>query len=150
MPNATTITVVGNLTDDPELRFTPNGQACANFSVAVNPRTYDRESGEWKDGSPAYHRCTAWRNLAENAAESLRKGVRVIVTGTLSQRHWTDEKTNQPRSAWDITVDAVGPDLTFARATVTKVNTNRAGEVAPDDPWATASRTRPVDSAVHA
>jgi single-strand DNA-binding protein len=139
--NQTPLTIVGNLTADPELRFTTAGVACCALTVAVNPRTYDKDKGEWRDGEPAFHRVTAWRALGENVAESLRKGDRVIVTGALTQRHWDDN--GQSRSAWNVTADAVGPDLSYAQAKVTK--TTRVGkDTAPDDPWATASTTRPA------
>lgn len=145
--NQTTITIVGNLTDDPELRFTPNGTAVASFSVAVNPRRYDATAGAWKDGEPAFHRVAAWRHLAEHIVESLHKGDRVIVAGTLAQRHWEDEKTGEKRSAWQLTADVVGPDLTYAIALVTKAQRTVRGDVAPDDPWASASPVRPPGAA---
>lgn len=142
--NGTTITIVGNLTDDPELRFTPSGQAVAKFSVAVNRRTFDAQANEWKESGTDFHRVTAWRYLAENIAGTLTKGMRVIVVGELRQRHWEDEKTSEKRSAWEVTASAIGPDLTFATATVSK-STKR--EAAPgDDAWASASRNRPADA----
>ncbi|MET7575568.1 single-stranded DNA-binding protein [Streptomyces sp. NPDC005492] len=143
MSNTTTpITIVGNLTDDPELRFTPSGAAVAKFSVAVNRRTYDRQANEWRESGTDFHRVTVWRSLAENVAGTLSKGMRVMVVGDLKQRSWTDEKTSEKRSAWEIEGSAVGPDLTFATAVVSKVS--KTGGSAPgDETWASASRTRP-------
>jgi single-strand DNA-binding protein len=141
--NGTPITIVGNLTDDPELRFTPSGAAVAKFSVAVNRRQFDRQANEWKEAGTDFHRVSVWRDLAEHTAETLTKGMRVIVVGDLRQRTWTDEKTNEKRSAWEVTGDAVGPDLTFATATVTKT-TRTNGSAPGDDTWSTASRTRPA------
>lgn len=145
---STPVTIVGNLTEDPELRFTPSGVAVAKFSVAVNRRTYDRQANEWKDGGADYHRVTAWRAVAENIAETLTKGMRVIVVGDLRSHSWTDSKTNEKRYGWEIDADAVGPDLSFATAKVTK--TAKRTDGAPDDPWATASRTRPTPAAAPA
>jgi single-strand DNA-binding protein len=141
--SGTPITVVGNLTDDPELRFTPAGVAVARFSVAVNRRVFDKASNAWQDQGADYHRVTAWRSLAEGVAETLVKGMRVIVTGTIQQQHWTDEKTQEKRSAWTVTAEAAGPDLTFATAKVSKSGRARM-DAAPGDPWASASRTAPV------
>lgn len=141
--NGTPITIVGNLTDDPELRFTPSGAAVAKFSVAVNRRQFDRQANEWKESGTDFHRVSVWRDLAEHTAETLTKGTRVIVVGDLRQRTWTDEKTNEKRSAWEVTADSVGPDLTFATATVTKT-TRTNGSAPGDDTWSTASRTRPA------
>jgi single-strand DNA-binding protein len=139
---STMTTVVGNLTDDPELRFTPSGNAVVKFSVAVNRRTFDRQTNEWKDAGTDFHRVTAWSKLAENIAATLQKGSRAVVYGELRQHHWEDEKTKDKRSAWELNAHAVGPDLTFATATVTK--TKAAGATAPDDPWNTASTQRPA------
>lgn len=138
-----TVTVVGNLTDDPELRFTPSGQAVVAFTVAVNPRTYDRDANEWRDGEASYMRCQGWRQLAENAAESLHKGDRVIVTGRVREERWEDKETHQARSAWRLTADAIGPDLSWATATIKRARRS-ADQVAPDDPWTTASKNRPA------
>jgi single-strand DNA-binding protein len=142
MQGQTQITVVGNLTGDPELRFTPQGVAVVKFSIAVNPRIFDKASGEWKDGEPSYHRVTAWRGLAESIAESLTKGTRAVVVGNLAERRWEDDKGDK-RSGWEITAEACGPDLTYATAKVTRVTKSRNGDVAPDDPWASASARRP-------
>lgn len=143
MSGQTTITVVGNVTDDPDLRFTPDGTACCVITVAVNPRRFDRTSQQWVDGEPSFHRVTVWRQLGENVAESIAKGARVIVTGTLAQRHWTTD-TGEKRSAWGITADAVGAELSFATAAVKRMSRAGGREVAPDDPWASASKERPA------
>ncbi|NUO44661.1 MAG: single-stranded DNA-binding protein [Streptomyces sp.] len=144
--NSTPIHVVGNLTDDPELRFTPSGAAVVKFSVAVNRQRYDRQKNSWEDAGTDFHRVTAWNYLAQNCAETLRKGMRVVLIGELRQDHWTDEKTNEKRSSWSVTASAVGPDLTFATAAVTKAAA-KGGQTPPDDPWATASTTRPPATA---
>lgn len=136
------MTVVGNLTDAPELRFTPSGAAVCRFTVAVNPRFYDKAAAEWKDGEPSFYRCIAWRQLAENIADSLAKGHRVVLTGDLAQRSWDDKDNPGKRHyAWELTADAVGPDLSYATATVKRMARNSRDEVPPDDPWATGSRT---------
>lgn len=109
----TTVTIVGNITGDPELRFTPNGVPVGNFSVAVNARTF--VNGEWKDGDVSFFRVNVWRGLAENCADSLRKGNRVIVTGTLIQRSWEDNEGNN-RTVVEITASEVGPSLKWATA----------------------------------
>ena len=125
MANETTVTVVGNLTDDPDLRFTPAGVAMARFAVASTPRVLDRESGAWRDGDPLFLTCTAWRELAEHAAESLRKGTRVVVTGRLRLSRWeTDE--GEKRSAYGLDVDDVGPSLRFATARVSRMTRSNA------------------------
>lgn len=140
---STPITVTGNLTDDPELRFTPNGTATVRFSVAVNARVRQSD-GTWTDGDPSYYNVTAWRDLAERVAESLTKGTRVVVTGRLEQRHWTTEG-GEKRATWQITADDIGASLMFATVTVVRKASRRNGaDVPPDDPWATARRTRPV------
>lgn len=115
----TTITVVGNLTADPDLRFTPSGAAVANFTVASTPRIYDRQSGEWKDGDALFLRCNIWREAAENVAESLTRGSRVIVTGRLRQRSF-ETREGEKRTVYEIEVDEVGPSLKFASAQVTR------------------------------
>ena len=117
------VTIVGNLTDDPELRYTPNGAAVAKFRVAVSPRFKD-ESGQWKDGDTSYFSVSAWRALAENAAESLTRGTRVVVTGRLKQRSWENQE-GEKRSAIEIEADDVGPSLKWATAKVEK--TSRSG-----------------------
>lgn len=146
--NSTPITIVGNLTDDPELRFTPSGAAVVKFSVAVNRRTFDRQTNEWKDAGADYHRVTAWRQLAENIAATLEKGARVIVTGDIRMRTWTDEKTQEKRSAWEVNAEAVGAELTWATAKVAKAA--KRDQAAPDDPWATGSKQPPAPAAAGA
>ena len=118
MAGETVITVVGNLTADPELRFTPNGAAVANFTVASTPRTFDRQSNEWKDGETLFLRCSIWREAAENVAESLTKGMRVVAQGALKQRSY--EKDGQTRTVYEMDVDEVGPSLKYATAKVTR------------------------------
>ena len=115
----TTVTVVGNLTADPDLRFTASGVAVAGFTVASTPRTFDRESGEWKDADTLFLRCTLWRRPAENTAETLTKGARVIVTGRLKQRTY-DTRDGEKRTVTEIDVDDIGPSLRYATATVTR------------------------------
>ena len=120
MAGDTVITVIGNLTADPELRFTPSGAAVANFTVASTPRTFDRQSNEWKDGETLFLRCSVWREAAENVAESLQKGMRVIVQGRLKSRSY-DTKEGERRTVTELDVDEVGPSLRYASA---KVNRN--------------------------
>ena len=124
MSNQTTITVIGNLTGDPELRFTPSGAAVANFTVASTPRTFDRQSNEWKDGETLFLRCSIWREAAESVAESLTKGTRVIVQGRLSQRSY-ETREGEKRTVYELQVDEVGPSLRYATAKVTR--TQRSG-----------------------
>jgi single-strand DNA-binding protein len=119
MTGETVITVVGNLTADPELRFTASGAAVANFTIASTPRTFNRNSGEWEDGRPLFLRCGLWRQPAENVAESLTKGSRVIVTGRLRQRSF-ETKEGEKRTVVELEVDEVGPSLRYATATVAK------------------------------
>lgn len=134
------VTVVGNLTGDPELRFTPNGQAVASFTVASTTRVLDRNSNEWKDGDTMFLRCSVWRQYAENVAESLTKGTRVIVTGRLKQRSY-ETKEGEKRSVVELDVDDVGPVLRNATAKVTRATRgeggyNGGGSAPMDDPWA--------------
>ena len=119
MAGETVITVIGNLTSDPELRFTPSGAAVANFTVASTPRTFDRQSQEWKDGEALFLRCNVWRQVAENVAESLTRGSRVIVSGRLKQRSF-DTKEGEKRTVIELEVDEIGPSLRYATATVSK------------------------------
>ena len=126
MAGETVITVVGNLTADPELRFTPNGAAVANFTVASTPRTFDRQTNEWKDGETLFLRCSIWREAAENVAESLTKGMRVIVQGRLRARSYDDRDGNR-RTSWELDVDEVGPALRFATAKVTRAQRGGGG-----------------------
>src|SRR5262250_2376506 len=126
MAGDTTITIIGNLTDDPELRFTPSGAAVAKFRVASTPRFMDRQSGEWKDGEPLFLACTVWRQAAENVAESLVRGARVIVSGRLKQRSY-ETKEGEKRTVYEIEVDEVGPSLRNASAKVSKSSRSSGG-----------------------
>ena len=119
MAGETTLTIVGNLTGDPELRFTPAGHAVAEFTVASTPRSYDRQVGQWRDGEALFLRCTAWRQLAEHTAESLTKGTRVIVTGRLRQRSF-ELTEGVTRTVTELDVDDLGPSLRHSTARVTK------------------------------
>ena len=119
MAGETIITVVGNLTADPELRFTPSGAAVANFTVASTPRTFDRQTNEWKDGEALFLRCNVWRQAAENVAESLTRGARVVVTGRLKQRSF-ETKEGEKRTVVELEVDEIGPSLRYATAKVNK------------------------------
>ena len=145
MAGETIITLVGNLTDDPELRFTPSGAPVANFRVASTPRTFDRQAGEWKDGDPLFLSCAVWRQAAENAAESLQRGMRVIVTGRLKQRTY-ETRDGQQRTVVELDVDEIGPSLKYATAKVTRTQRSGGGfggggapsGPAGGDPWSTA------------
>ena len=119
MAGDTIITIVGNLTADPEMRFTPSGAAVASFTVASTPRTFDRQAGEWKDGETLFMRCSIWRDAAENVAESLTKGTRVIVQGRLVQRSYTTRE-GENRTVVEMQVDEIGPSLRYAKAQVTR------------------------------
>ena len=119
MAGETIITVVGNLTADPELRFTPSGAAVANFTIASTPRLFDRQTNEFKDGEALFMRCSVWREHAENVAESLTKGMRVIAQGRLRARSYDDQNGNR-RTAWELEVDEVGPALRYATAQVSR------------------------------
>jgi single-strand DNA-binding protein len=155
MAGDTTITVIGNLTDDPELRFTPSGAAVAKFRVASTPRFMDRTSGEWKDGEPLFLACTVWRQAAEHVAESLQRGARVIVSGRLRQRSY-ETREGEKRTVIELEVDEIGPSLRYATAKVQKMSRSGGGGFGSsgggggggggqggggnfDDPWATAS-----------
>jgi single-strand DNA-binding protein len=122
----TNITVIGNLTADPELRFTPSGAAVANFTVASTPRIYDRQSGEWKDGEALFLRCNIWREAAENVAESLTRGSRVIVHGRLKQRSF-ETREGEKRTVFEVEVDEIGPSLRYATAKVNKASRSGGG-----------------------
>jgi single-strand DNA-binding protein len=144
MAGETIITVVGNLTADPELRYTNNGIPVANFTVASTPRTFDRASGEWKDGEALFLRCSVWRDFAEHVAGSLTKGMRVIAQGRLSQRSYQDREGNQ-RTAIELEVDEIGPSLRFATAQVTRVARGAGGgqqfgapQAQQEESWSTA------------
>ncbi|MEU6191724.1 single-stranded DNA-binding protein [Nocardia sp. NPDC047038] len=126
MPGDTVITVIGNLTADPELRFTPTGQAVANFTVASTPRVFDRNSNEWKDGEALFLRCSIWREAAENVAESLVRGSRVIVSGRLKQRSY-ETREGEKRTVVELEVDEVGPSLRYATAKVNKTSRSNSG-----------------------
>ncbi|MFI0432881.1 MAG: single-stranded DNA-binding protein [Candidatus Nanopelagicales bacterium] len=120
MAGETNITIVGNLVDDPELRFTGSGVAVANFRVASTPRTFDRQANEWRDGESLFLSCSVWRQYAENVAESLTKGTRVIVTGRLKQRSY-ETQNGERRTVFEIEVDEVGPALRSATAKITRI-----------------------------
>lgn len=122
MRNATEITIIGNLTADPELRFTPSGAAVANFSVAVNTRRFDKRTSEWTDAEPTFWRCTIWRQPAENLAESLTRGMRVVLIGRIETRTWEDRSTGEKRTANEIQVEEIGASVAFATVKVTKVD----------------------------
>lgn len=141
MAGETQITVVGNLTADPELRFTQSGAAVASFTVASTPRTFDRQSGEWKDGEALFLRCNVWRQVAENVAESLIRGSRVIVTGRLKQRSF-ETKEGEKRTVIELDVDEIGPSLRYATVKVSKVDRSGGGGSGggakadtAEDPW---------------
>jgi single-strand DNA-binding protein len=155
MAGDTVITVVGNLTDDPELRFTPSGAAVANFTVASTPRFLDKQTNEWKDGDALFLRCNIWRQAAENCAESLQRGMRVVVQGRLKQRSY-ETKEGEKRTVYELEVDEIGPSLRYATAKVVKGQRAGGGGGfgggapagggfgggapaggAADDPWAT-------------
>lgn len=149
MSGETTLTIIGNLTADPELRYTQGGLAVANFTVASTPRTFDRQASEWKDGETLFMQCSIWRDPAEHVAGSLTKGQRVIVTGVLKQRTWEDKKTQEKRTGMQLDVEEVGPSLKYATAAVTRAESSSNGSprggaaqstpaAAPGaDPWAT-------------
>ena len=139
MAGETTLTIVGNLTGDPELRFTPAGHAVADFTVASTPRTFDRQAGAWRDGEPLFLRCTAWRQLAEHAAESLTRGTRVIVTGRLRQRSF-ELTEGGTRTVTELDVDELGPSLRHCTARVTKTTRNTTPST-PSEPTPTAAGT---------
>ena len=141
----TVITLVGNLVDDPELRFTPNGQAVAKFRIASTPRFMDKATNEWKDGESLFLTCNVWRQAAENCAESLQRGMRVIVQGRLKQRSY-ETKEGEKRTVFEVEVDEVGPSLRSATAKVVKASRGPGGgggfggaSGGGDDPWASAS-----------
>ncbi|GED96013.1 single-stranded DNA-binding protein [Gordonia crocea] len=153
MAGETVITVIGNLTADPELRFTPSGAAVANFTVASTPRTFDRQTNEWKDGEALFLRCNIWREAAENVTESLTKGTRVIVSGRLKQRSF-ETREGEKRTVYELDVDEIGPSLRYATAKVTRASRGGGGggfgasggggrpapsqPAANEDPWGSA------------
>ena len=135
MPGETIISVIGNLTSDAELRYTQNGLAVANFTIASTPRNFDRQTNEFKDGEPLFLRCSVWREFAENVAGSLTKGTRVIASGRLKQRSY-QTKEGEKRSSIELEIDEIGPSLRYATAQVTRTGSSRGGspavESAPD------------------
>ena len=154
MAGETTITVVGNLTDDPELRFTPSGAAVANFTVASTPRNFNKQTNEWEDGEAMFLRCSIWRQAAENVAESLQRGMRVVVQGRLKARSY-ETREGEKRTVFEIDVEEIGPSLKFATAKVNRVSRSggqgysggapsggapsggQSGGQPAEDPWAT-------------
>ena len=159
MAGDTIITVVGNLTADPELRYTPNGLAVANFTIASTPRIFDRQANEWKDGEPLFLRASVWREFAENVASSLTKGQRVVAQGKLKQRSY-ETREGEKRTAFELDVDEIGPSLRYATAQVTRTSGGGAGggnygggqqqrrEVPAsrpqaDEPWGGGGNSRP-------
>jgi single-strand DNA-binding protein len=152
MAGETVITVVGNLTADPELRFTPSGAAVASFTIASTPRNFDRNSNEWKDGEALFLRCSIWRQAAENVAESLTRGMRVVATGRLKQRSY-ETREGEKRTVIELDVDEVGPSLKYASAKVNRTQRGSStgggfggsgsesgggGGAPAEDPWASA------------
>ncbi|WP_405658198.1 single-stranded DNA-binding protein [Streptomyces sp. RK9] len=135
----TPITIVGNLTADPEVQFTTTGSALAKFTVASTPRTFDKDSGQWKDGTSTFFRCAAWRSLAEHVAESLTKGSRVVLSGRIRQHNWqTPEGEN--RSMLAVEVDDIGASLRFTTVTVNAKRSAQSTQATGDDPWNTAGK----------
>lgn len=140
MAGETQITLCGNLVDDPELRFTTSGAAVAKFRVASTPRTYDKASGDWKDGESLFLTCTVWRQAAENVAESLTRGSRVIVYGRLKQRSY-ETREGEKRTVFEVEVDEVGPSLRNSTAKVTKTTSSASNtQQRAEDPWATQAQ----------
>lgn len=133
----TIVTIVGNLVDDPSLRYTPNGAAVANFRIASTPRRFDKQRNEWVDGEALYLGCTVWKQYAENVAETLRKGMQVIIQGRLKQRSYDDRDGNK-RTVFELDVDEVGPTLRFATATVNRAPSGQSPRPVQQqgDPWA--------------
>jgi single-strand DNA-binding protein len=144
MAGETVITVVGNLTGDPELRFTPSGAAVANFTIASTPRQFDRQANEWKDGDTLFLNCSIWRQAAENVAESLQKGMRVVAQGRLKQRSY-ETREGEKRTVVELDVEEVGPSLKYATAKVARVQRSGGGGYGSqggggggEDPWASS------------
>ena len=159
MAGETIITVVGNLVDDPELRFTPSGAAVANFRIASTPRNFDKNTNEWVDGEGLFLSCAIWRQAAENVAESLQKGMRVVVQGRLKQRSY-ETREGEKRTVYELDVEEVGPSLKYATAKVTRTTRSGGGggysggggqsspaPAAGADPWATPAPAAPAQSA---
>ena len=136
------ITITGTLVADPELRFTPNGHAVANFTVAANDRRFNRDNGAWEEAGATFLRCSLWKDAAENLTNSLNKGARVLLTGRLRQREWTTPEGDK-RQLFEVDVTEIGPSLRWATASVAKVTRTTAGATSPtgSDPWATAPAT---------
>jgi single-strand DNA-binding protein len=126
MAGETTLTVIGNLTNDPELRFTPGGSAVANFTIASTPRTFDRQSNEWKDGETLFLRSSVWREMAENVAESLTKGMRVVAEGILKSKSY-ETKEGEKRTAMEFEIQEIGPSLRYANAKVMRTQRGQGG-----------------------
>jgi single-strand DNA-binding protein len=135
------ITLIGNRTADPELRFTPSGAAVANFTVASTPRTFDRQTGEWKDGDPLFLNCSCWRQLAENVAESLTKGMRVVVSGRLRSRSY-ETRDGEKRTVFEVEIDEIGPSLRYATAKVTRTSSSSSGGGSSWQPASSSSGNR--------
>jgi len=147
MANETTITIIGNLTNDPELRFTPSGSAVANFTIASTPRTFDKQSNEWKDGETLFLRSSVWREAAENVAETLTKGMRVVAEGRLKSRSY-ETKEGEKRTVIELEVDEIGPSLRYASAKVTRT---QRGDQKPaqqsSQGWGGQQQTAPAQDA---
>jgi single-strand DNA-binding protein len=153
MSGETILTVIGNITSDPELRYSQGGDAVANFTIASTPRTFDRASNDWKDGDALFLRCSVWREFAEHVAGSLTKGTRVVATGQLVQRSFEDKKTGEKRTSIELRVDEIGPSLKYATAQVTRAastsgnSRGSTGSPAPQqsspEPWAQSSAPTP-------
>ena len=149
MSNETPITVVGNVTSDPELRFTQSGAAVANFTVASTPKKFNKQTSQFEDGETLFMKCSVWQEQAENVAESLARGQRVVVTGVLVSRSWEDKETGQKRTVMEMKAEEVGPSLRWATAKVTKSQRQSGGQsggwggapqqAAQSDPWGTPS-----------
>lgn len=158
MANEPDFTITGNLTADPELRYTKDGTPVANFTIAATPRTYDRATQQWKDGETLFMPCTVWRDYAEHVTESLAKGMQVIATGTLRQRNWESQQ-GERRSRVEMTVDEVGPTLRWATAKVTRATTASSSQPghqgmnsqpaggSPGDPWGVSNSAGTFDAA---
>jgi single-strand DNA-binding protein len=151
MAGDTVITIIGNLTADPELRFTPSGAAVANFTVASTPRQFDRQSNEWKDGETLFMRCSVWRDAAENVAESCQRGMRVIVSGRLKSRSY-ETKEGEKRTSIELEIDEIGPSLRYATAQITRTQSSGGGRgpggfgggsPAVEEPWAASAPADP-------
>lgn len=143
MPGLPQVTIVGTVVADVELRFTQSGAAVASFTIAANDRKFDRDSGSWKDGDATFLRCTLWRQAAENAAECLLRGTRVLATGSLRQRSYEDREGNK-KTVFEMDVDEVGPSIKWATVKVNKVSRGAEAQGAASDPWvSTASEEAP-------